>query len=148
MHMYEGHRWCRGLEDQSVFFSGSCSGSVWQGCCVIAAAKWGLVAPGQPGASAEEGIAGRSAGLDILGCPWRCQQRKSPCRPASSGVIGLLENSCHLFSAVHYHFFLSHLWYSDPRGWQVVVLILWQFLFSQEAEYSYFESVSSRYRVT
>lgn len=86
----------------------------------------------------------RRAGLDILGCPWRCQQSKAPCRPASSGVIGLSESSCHLLSAVHYHFFLSNLWHSDPCGWQVVVLILWQFQFSQGDECSYFESVSWR----
>lgn len=90
----------------------------------------------------------RSAGLDSLGCPWRCQQRESPCRPASSGVIGLSENSCHLLSAVHYHFFLSNLWHSDACGWQVVVLILWQFQFSQGDECSYFESVSWRKRVS
>lgn len=89
-----------------------------------AAGERGLVAPGQPGAPAEEGgVLAGMLGLTFLAALGGCQQSESPCRPASSGVIGLLENSCHL-SAVHYHFFFSHLWHSDPCGWHVVVLIL------------------------
>lgn len=62
-----------------------------------------------PGASAEEG--GGLAG--VLGLTFLAAlggvSSESPCRPASSGVIGPSENSCHLLSAAHYHFFLSHL---------------------------------------
>lgn len=95
-------------------------GVSWAGCCI----SWG-----------RRSRAGRSAGLDILGCPWRWQQSESPCRPASSGVIGLSENSCHLLSAVHYHFFLSHLrslWLAGCGSHSMTISVLsgrWVLLF-------------------
>lgn len=70
MHIYEVHWWYRCPEDQCVFFMGAVLELPGKDVVWCLQESDGLVAPGQPGAAAEEGgdLAG-AAGLDITWLP-------------------------------------------------------------------------------
>lgn len=110
-YIYEGHWWCR--TPTWVFLweqYWKCLARMLRDSCRKSEAWWLLVHQ-----LSKECWQERWAWHSWL--PLEVSAEQVSCRPANSGVIGLSENSCHLLPAVHYHFFLSHPWHSDPCGW-------------------------------